>query len=71
MADTKPTGSAYGTGAPTYADAELQRSNIEGRIEVARGIRDRAIVSGNTARAASWQAIIDELLDRLLEVRGR
>ena len=67
----EPTGSAYGAGAPTYKDAELQRFTLEGRIKVALGIRDRSIADGNRARAERWQVVIDELLDRLLEVRGR
>lgn len=67
----EPTGSAYGAGAPTYENAELQKFTLEGRIKVAQGIRDRAATSGNQARAARWEAILDELLDRLLEVRGR
>lgn len=63
--------SAYGTGAPSYDSTELQRHGIEGRLDVATGIRDRAAASGDVARAAKWSQIVDELLDRLLEVRGR
>ena len=64
-------GSAYGAGAPSYESAELQKSAIEGRLGVARGIRDRAATSGDDRRFARWSAVVDELLDRLLEVRGR
>lgn len=67
---TPPTGSAYGAGAPSYESAELQKSAIAGRLKVATGIRDRAQAAGNTEKAARWGAICDELLDRLLEVRG-
>lgn len=63
--------SAYGGGAPTYESAELQRQALEGRLQVAVGIRDRAQVNGDDRRAAEWGRIADELLDRLLEVRGR
>jgi hypothetical protein len=60
---------AYGAGAPSYGDAELQRRLIEGRLEVARGIRDRAEPGSRTR--ARWERTVDDLLDRLLEVRGR
>jgi hypothetical protein len=63
--------SAYGAGAPSYADAELQRTQLEGRLRVAIGIRDRAQASGHVASAARWARNVDELLDRLNEVRGR
>lgn len=66
-----PAGSAYGTGAPSYQTTDLQRAAIEGRLKVATGIRDRARQAGNTKRADRWAGICDELLDRLLEVRGR
>lgn len=68
---SKPEGSAYGAGAPAYESADLQRHQLEGRLKVAIGIRDRARESGNTKRANSWAGICDELLDRLLEVRGQ
>ncbi len=68
---TEPTGSAYGQGAPSYQDAELQRHTIEGRLKVATGIRDRAQASGDTRAHVKWARIVDELLDRLNEVRGR
>lgn len=68
---TRPAGSAYGAGAPTYGTAELQRTAIEGRLKVAIGSRDRRRAMGDTKRADRWAAICDELLDRLLEVRGR
>lgn len=71
MTEPEPTGSAYGAGAPTYADAELQKFTLEGRIKVMRGIRERSIARGDWTRAVRQQAILDELLDRLLEVRGR
>jgi hypothetical protein len=64
-------GSAYGTGAPSYDDSDLQRRTIEGRLKVAINIRDRAAANGHEAHAAKWGRIADELLDRLLEVRGR
>lgn len=63
------TGSAYGEGAPSYGAAEQQRAAIEGRLAVARGIRDRAEVGSRTR--VRWARVVDELLDRLLEVRGR
>lgn len=63
--------SAYGSGSPTYVDADLQLSNIEGRLVVAIGIRDRSRASGDARRAGRWAQIVDELLDRRLEVRGR
>lgn len=63
--------SAYGAGAPTYTDVELQRSQIEGRVKVARGIANRAQAAGDNERAARWNQNADELLDRLLELRGR
>jgi hypothetical protein len=63
--------SAYGAGSPTYEDAELQKQQIEGRLKVAQGIAARAIESGDHRRAAQWKQTADELLDRLLEVRGR
>jgi hypothetical protein len=68
---SRPQGSAYGAGAPTYESAELQRSALTGRLKVAVGIRDRARTSGNTERAERWAVIVDELLDRLGEVQGR
>lgn len=68
---SQPKGSAYGSGAPSYEDAEQQRSAIEGRLKVAQGIAARARTSGDTRTAAKWERICDELLDRALEVRGR
>lgn len=68
---TKPIGSAYGTGAPAYESADLQRRALEGRLRVAAGCRDRRRAMGDTKRADRWAAICDELLERLLEVRGR
>ncbi len=67
----RPTGSAYGTGAPSYESVELQKFTIDGRLKVARGIRDRAAASGDLARAARWGQIVDELLERRLEAMGR
>lgn len=67
----KPHGSAYGAGAPAYKDVELQKEQLEGRLRVAVGIRDRAKASGNQQRYESWAKVADELLDRLLETRGR
>lgn len=61
--------SAYGAGSPTYQSAESQQTALTGRLEVARGIRDRAPAGSHTR--ARWSVIVDELLDRLLEVRGR
>jgi hypothetical protein len=63
--------SAYASGAPTYESAELQKNTLDGRIKVAIGIRDRAKASGDMRRFERWSAIVDELLDRRLEVRGR
>lgn len=63
------SGSAYGAGAPSYPDAELQRATLEGRLKVARNIRDGA--EPGSRRRARWAQICDELLDRLLEVRGK
>jgi len=63
--------SAYGAGAPTYTDASLQQFTIDGRLKVARGILERALADGNQRRAVRWQQIVDELLDRRLETRGR
>jgi len=62
-------GSAYGAGAPTYDNAELQRLTIEGRLKVARGIRDGSAPDSDAH--VRWSVTVDELLDRLLEVRGR
>jgi hypothetical protein len=64
----QPEGSAYGTGAPTYDSADLQRKNLDGRIKVAMSRRDNA---PDPVRKAKWARIVDELLDRRLEVRGR
>ena len=66
----KPSGSAYGAGAPAYESVDVQKAAIAGRLKVATGIRDRALEAGNTQRASRWATICDELLDRLLEVRG-
>lgn len=63
-------GSAYGAGAPTYPSAELQKSTLDGRIKVARGIRDRARAAGDTDLADRWAVVVDELLDRRLEAMG-
>ncbi len=68
---TMTSGSAYGQGAPTHTSAETQRALLEGRIKVATSIRQRAEVDGNARRAGRWRQIETELLDRLLEVRGR
>jgi len=68
---TRSAGSAYGAGAPTYETAELQRKALEGRLKVAIDTRDRRRAMGDTKRADRWAAVCDELLDRLLEVRGR
>lgn len=69
MADDK--GNAYGAGAPIHEDAEYEKLLLDGRLEVAIGIRDRAKAAGNGARYRRWSAVVDELLDRRLEVRGR
>lgn len=66
----RPAGSAYGAGAPAYESADLQKSAIEGRLQVARGIKTRAEARGDVKEATRWGEICDELLDRLLEVRG-
>ena len=64
-------GSAYGVGAPTYDNAEQQRRTIQGRLDLARRWAVRYADSGDHRRAAKGNRIADELLDRLLEVRGR
>jgi hypothetical protein len=64
-------GSAYGAGAPTYDDADLQKRALQGRLELARRWSVRYAEQGDERRAAKWSRIADELLDRLLEVRGR
>lgn len=69
MADDK--GSAYGAGAPRQDDAEYEKLLLDGRLEVAIGIRDRAKAAGNDDRYRRWSVVVDELLDRRLEVRGR
>jgi hypothetical protein len=43
---------------------------IVGRIVVAKGIRDRAAARGDERQRDRWAEIVDELLDRLTEVRG-
>lgn len=63
--------SAYGAGAPTYEDAALQKQHIQGRLELARRWAVRYAASGDKRRAAKWNRTADELLDRLLEVRGQ
>lgn len=62
-------GTAYGAGAPAYADAELQRATLQGRLKVAVSIRDRAPEGSRSHER--WGRTCDELLDKLLEVRGR
>lgn len=62
--------SAYGSGAPTYENAELQKNNILGRLRVARGMVVAFRAEDDPVRAARWQRVVDDLLDRLLEVRG-
>ncbi len=49
---------AYGDGAPSYEDAEVQRLAIEGRLRVAVGIRDRARASGNARRVERWEGLL-------------
>lgn len=71
MSEASTAGSAYGDGAPSYQDTEVQRRAIEGRLKVATGIRDRAQASGDTRSHTKGARIVDELLDRLNEVRGR
>lgn len=68
---SRPSGSAYGAGAPAYEGTDLQRRALEGRLKVAISTRDRRRAMGDTERADRWAVICDELLDRLLEVRGR
>lgn len=69
--DRAECGTAYGEGSPTYESAELQRSTLQGRLELARRWAIRYAETGDARRAAKWNRIADELLDRLLEVRGR
>jgi hypothetical protein len=54
-----------------YDTPELERSAIEGRITVAKKIRDRALVEGNTGSATRWQSNVDALLDKLAHVEDR
>lgn len=54
-----------------YDTPELERSAIEGRITVAKKIRDRALAAGKTRSAARWQANLDALLDKLAHVEDR
>jgi hypothetical protein len=63
--------SAYGAGAPTYDHAELQKFTISGRLELARKWSNQYRAKGDIVRAERWSRTADELLDRLLEVRGR
>lgn len=65
------SGSAYGTGAPSYTDTDVQRKAIQGRLDLARRWAVRYAEQGDQRRADKWNRIADELLDRLLEVRGR
>ena len=62
---------AYGEGAPTYEIVELQKATIQGRAQLARRWAVRYAEAGDHRRAVKWNRIADELLDRLLEVRGR
>lgn len=73
MTDSSLTaqGSAYGAGSPTYEDAEQQKRALSGRLDLARQWAVRYAESGDQRRAGKWNRIADELLDRLLEVRGR
>lgn len=54
-----------------YPTPELERAAIEGRLAVAKGIRDRARAEGRTRTADQWQANVDALLDRLANVDDR
>jgi hypothetical protein len=54
-----------------YDSPGLERHALEGRLAVAKGIRDRCVNRGDTARAASWQAIVDQLLEHLAHVDDR
>jgi hypothetical protein len=62
--------SAYGNPQP-YGSVGLERDALAGRLKVARGIARRAHEAGNQTRAASWDAVCDELLDHLPEVEAR
>lgn len=63
--------SAYGQ-AGRYPDhAGLERHGVLGRLKVQAMAIPRHRRSGNAARLARAYAICDELLDRLLDVRGR
>ncbi len=63
--------SAYGAGAPIYETADLARATLQGRAELARRWAVGYRANGDLRRADKWDRIADELLDRLLEVRGR
>lgn len=54
-----------------YTTPELERAAIDGRITVAKSIRDRAIASGRTDTAARWQSNLDALLERRAHVEDR
>lgn len=59
--------SAYGNPQP-YANLELERDALLGRIKVARSI---ATTHSRAKTRASWKAVLDELLDHLNEVDAR
>jgi len=61
---------AYGNPKP-YASPGLERAMIEGRITAARKISKVFEDQGQTAIAAKWSRIADELLDHLAEVDAR
>lgn len=58
----RPGESAYANPQP-YAESDLERSALAGRIKVARGIATRYQQAGDGVRAARWQATVDRLLE--------
>ena len=62
--------SVYGNPSP-YANPELERHMLEGRISAARKILTAFEKDGDGETAARWRRITDELLDHLAEVDAR
>lgn len=63
------SGSPYGAGAPRYDDPDLERTMLLGRCEFARGAVQRS--EPGSKQRHRWAEILDELLDRLYELRAR
>jgi hypothetical protein len=64
------TGSAYGNPRP-YMSVELERSSLEGRLEVARRIVAAFADAGDQRTVEKWRATCDELLDHLAYLDDR